>query len=56
MGDVAAWEACGCSGCTLDVGLMSNQSEGRAFLSFSAQGLDERKDGGCSRAAPHRMT
>ncbi len=26
VGDVAAWEACGCSGCRFDVDLMSNQS------------------------------
>ena len=36
----------------LDVDLMSNQPGEMAFSS-SAQGLNARKDGGCSRAAPH---
>ena len=37
----------------LDVDLMSNQPEEMTLLSSSAQGLDERKYGQCSRAAPH---
>ncbi len=40
----------------LDIDLMSNQPEGKALLPFSAQGLDERKDGRCSSAAPQRLT
>ena len=40
----------------LDIDLMSNQPEGGTLLSSSNQGLDERKDGKCSRAALHRLT
>ncbi len=37
----------------LDVDLMPNQpGEEKTLLSSSAEGLDERKDGKCSRAAP----
>ena len=39
----------------LDIGLISNQPGKQTLLSSSAQGLDERKDGRCSRAAPHRL-
>ena len=39
----------------LDVDLMSNQLGEMAFSS-SAQGLNARKDGGCSRAAPSRLS
>ncbi len=40
----------------LDVDLILNRSEEMALLSSSAQGLDEREDGKCSRAAPRRLT
>ncbi len=36
----------------LDIDLMSNQPGKQTLLSSSAQELDERKDGRCSRAAP----
>ncbi len=40
----------------LDVDLMSNQPKEMTLLSSSPQGLDERKYGQCSRAAPHRLS
>ena len=40
----------------LDVDLISNQPGEVTLLSSSAQGLDEREYGQCSRAAPLRLT
>ena len=40
----------------VDVDLISNQPGEVTLLSSSAQGLDEREYGQCSRAVPHRLT
>ncbi len=39
----------------LDVDLISSRLGEMTLLSSSAQGLDEREHGQCSRAAPHRL-